>query len=254
MTYLKCPRRYWLRYVVGVPEMAGGEGVGENDEGQGDRRGLQRGRLVHEVLALPDPGAPATVDRVLARHGPEARQLRQDVRRHVGRFLDSDLAKQAAAAGEARRELPFRVNLGSLPDGGDLVAEGQMDLVWRSGTQWYVVDYKTNDVSGARAAGDEIARQRYDAQMKLYTLAADRLLCTEGEQVEPVLFFTQPACAKHLRVAGGDLAAFAGELAAFGRTVRAWGGTAPPRADGCGRQRCPFRDSGICAAETDSAP
>jgi len=82
----------------------------------------------------------------------------------VSRTLEHPLMRAAAASPEAHREAPFVRRL----DDGE-VAEGVIDLVFRDGDDWVVVDFKTDDDT------DQII-ERYSPQARWYVDATERLL------------------------------------------------------------------------------
>ena len=80
--------------------------------------------------------------------------------------------RAAAGAGRLwRRELPLAVTV------GDLVVDGQADLVWDDGDRLVVVDYKTDVAIGS-------AEPSYRRQIGLY---ADALARAYGREVDAVL-------------------------------------------------------------------
>ena len=75
------------------------------------------------------------------------------------------------------REVPFTL----LREG--FLAEGRIDLIYRSKGGWRIVDYKTDDPP---PGGMDSRFEAYRGQGMLYALAASRIV---GEPVESVLFF-----------------------------------------------------------------
>jgi ATP-dependent exoDNAse (exonuclease V) beta subunit len=132
------------------PSKLGGETEpGEEDEER--RTALELGVQVHEALARGD-----------------ATGLTGQAKALVERALRSELLKRVQQADEAYRELPFVV------DG----MEGKIDLLFREGARWTLVDYKT-DTRPAPA--------KYAAQLAAYRDALQR---TAGVAVaETLLYF-----------------------------------------------------------------
>lgn len=79
----------------------------------------------------------------------------------------------------ARRlhELPYAM------DGGEGLALGQIDILYRRNGQWHVVDFKTDKIVGAEGLARLLRETEYVAQVQRYGQAVERLL---GEM---------PACA-----------------------------------------------------------
>jgi ATP-dependent exoDNAse (exonuclease V) beta subunit len=188
-----CPRRFYLERVLGlradgaVSERA--VSPPRDDDGADDEHlttsedavldddernaGRDVGLLVHGLLERSDVTGPAPsrdeVRRVaidLVRQGMPA--LGFDA---VERALDLALAFWRSPVvlrkglSSARKEVPF-----SFSQGG-MIVSGVMDLVWRDGESWFVVDYKTNSLAGRSAAE---AVRSYELQACVYGLAALR--------------------------------------------------------------------------------
>ena len=100
--------------------------------GHGREQAMELGTLVHVALERMN-----------------ADGLTGEAREMVERALQSELLKRAGQAEEIYRELPFAA--GTL--------EGKIDLLFREGNQWVLVDYKTDAQPDA---------ERYRAQMQAY--------------------------------------------------------------------------------------
>ena len=126
---------------------------GETEPGEEDaprRAAMELGVQVHEALERGDTSS-----------------LTGKAKEMVERALRSELWKRAAKADEVYRELPFVV----------AGMEGKIDLLFREGTRWTLVDYKTD-------ARPEPAK--YRAQMGAYVEA---LAQVAGVRVAEVLLF-----------------------------------------------------------------
>jgi len=100
---------------------------------------MELGVVVHEALERMD-----------------ATGLPDEARQWVERALRSDLLKRVGRADEVYRELPFAA--GTL--------EGKIDLLFREGNKWVLVDYKTDAQPDA---------ERYRAQMQAYVTALQQV-------------------------------------------------------------------------------
>jgi ATP-dependent exoDNAse (exonuclease V) beta subunit len=89
--------------------------------------------------------------------------------------------RAAAASPEVYRELP----IGSLV--GDVVVSGAIDLLYREGDRWVVVDFKT-DADAADAGA--VLRERYAPQGAAYALAVEAVT---GGVVREVVFVAAAA-------------------------------------------------------------
>ncbi len=143
---------------------------------EGRPQGRRFGELVHEVLArVPRDADRAAVERVGALQGrlfgaPASHVEAAIEAAHAA--LDHPLMQRAFASESLRREAPVLLEL---PDGG--LAEGFVDLAFREGGRWTVVDFKTDvDVSERQAV--------YAHQVRLYVEAIAR---ATGEPAEGCL-------------------------------------------------------------------
>jgi ATP-dependent helicase/nuclease subunit A len=120
--------------------------------------GRKFGRVVHDILqrtASPDEAA-ALAELCGRRHG--ASDPEQAAAAEAARLALAYLAETIPAGAERHRELPVIVQL----EDGTLV-DGRIDLAWRDGDSWIVLDYKTDR-----------REKRTVAQVQLYALALER--------------------------------------------------------------------------------
>jgi len=136
----------------------------------GDRdahpRGKRFGALVHAMLAVVPLGGAADLEPLATAHGrlvgATADEMAAAVIR-VRRSLEHPLMLRAARAAACRREVAIAVRL----DDGTIV-DGIVDLTFREGDAWTVIDFKTD------AELEAEARARYENQVRLYMLAIAR--------------------------------------------------------------------------------
>ncbi len=139
------------------PSKLGGETEPREEEPSGAVRAeaMELGLAVHAALESGDAGG-----------------LEGKARTMVERALKSELMRRVAQADEVHREVPFSV----MTDGG--LMEGKIDLLFREGKRWTLVDYKTDAVTRP---------ELYRAQMDAYVAALER---TAGVRVtETLLYF-----------------------------------------------------------------
>lgn len=142
-------------------------------------RGKRFGTLVHAVLAAVDLDADeAAVDAVARAEGRLAGAAAEEVSAAATAAkaaLAHPLLRRAAESarrGECRRESPV-----ILPGSGGELIEGVVDLAFREGTSWVVVDFKTDaEIAGRKA--------RYETQVLLYVEA---IRAATGEGARGVL-------------------------------------------------------------------
>ena len=137
----------------------------------GDAYGLIRGRITHRAIeARYGPGPVIEVPTIARQEAPavsdEVRAaLVADVEEMLARFGASEVASQLASPGAMPRfEAPFAWDWDGVP------VHGQIDLLYRLGGRWRVVDFKTDRVS---ASGIEGASRPYLVQLGLYARAIE---------------------------------------------------------------------------------
>jgi ATP-dependent helicase/nuclease subunit A len=172
----RCSYRYYAERVAGMQPVAWDDGGGD---GRGALHPTEIGDAVHRLLErvdLADPRPPDDLEGLLHAWYPTITAVElEHVARHVQAYCDSTLARRIAALDGVRVERPFAFEL----DG--VLLNGRLDVLWRSGTQALVLDYKTNALEGRETA--EIVEAEYRAQRIVYALACFRAASDEVEVV-----------------------------------------------------------------------
>ncbi|HJQ83293.1 MAG TPA: UvrD-helicase domain-containing protein [Candidatus Binatia bacterium] len=226
--FRRCPRQYWYRHVLRIPE-----------RGSGGGRATRLGTAAHAVLETVGlDGVPADVDALL-RGRPEVLGLPE---RDVG-TLSADLrtaveALRAEIAGGLEivgREVPFVL---ALPAGAPSVfLHGRIDLVGRRAGARVVRDFKY-------ARPTDAALEGYGAQLAAYRLALQ--LAEEGPVDAEVAFLRGGTVVRRLapRDTGAEEVALVQAGAALGRALAAGAGEAfprqPPSAEVCTTLGCGY--------------
>jgi len=96
------------------------------------------------------------------------------------RCLDSEVFHRALASDGWHREVPFTV----MRNGG--YGTGRVDLVYRTGDELVVVDFKTDDVSGDKAVHEAFTLENHAGQAEVY---GEALAAATGVFVREVVFF-----------------------------------------------------------------
>jgi ATP-dependent helicase/nuclease subunit A len=135
----------------------------------GRARALALGSAVHRVLELCDLGDESSLRRIAEAVALELDRpdLADEAAELAGACWRAAPVRAAAAAAAAdpsavHRELP----VGALV--GDAIVSGAVDLLYRDGSEWIVVDYKTD-----RAADADTLRCRYAPQGAAYAVAVE---------------------------------------------------------------------------------
>ena len=151
----------------------------ELDRGGGRPSGPRFGALVHAVLAaVPLNAGPVEIEQIARLQGRLLGATEHEVEAAAGVAAAAlahplfDRVRRAAASGECRREAPVTMR----GEDGVLV-EGVVDLAFRDGDTWVVVDFKTDREL-------EAALDVYRRQVQLY---ADMVARATGSPARPVL-------------------------------------------------------------------
>ncbi len=149
--FADCPRRYYLARYIGWDEetmpQSNAPTIVARDNAQLPASEL--GRQVHALLAFQDVPSPDF----------EALHL-------AATFDQSDLGRRAKKARRVEREFDFMLAV------GEIVLRGQIDLWFEDRAGNVIVDYKTDDVTAAEAAGRASV---YKLQLLYYAMAIERL-------------------------------------------------------------------------------
>ena len=156
------------------------EGVGERTL---DARGL--GTLVHAVLADVDFANPAELDELIQLHAEthfenDGTDLSETIEL-LHRFIESPCAAAMAGAKTLYRELEFMLawppetlSAKNLPEPSPRYIQGYIDALYQDASgAWRLIDFKTNRVSPATL---QSTAEKYEMQMFLYALAAEKIL------------------------------------------------------------------------------
>jgi len=155
--------------------------------GHGDGLGLVRGRIAHRAIEArygADPAFSLETLETIARQaagevgGEALTDLLAEVNAMLDRFLASDIGRALGdPSAQPQFEVPFAWDWDGIP------VHGQIDLLYRDGPRWRVVDYKTDRISAGKAR--EAARP-YLVQIGLY---ASALEAATGVRPAAGLFF-----------------------------------------------------------------
>ena len=164
----------------------------------GRARALALGTAVHRIMELCDLADEASIKHVAAAVADEVerRDLAEDAAALAGACWRAAPVRAAASAAASlgvdavHREL----SVGALIDG--VVLSGAIDLLYRDGDEWVVVDYKTD-----RAADPDVLLGRYRPQGAAYAVALE---AATGETVREVCFVAARADGLVVRVAVDD--------------------------------------------------
>ncbi len=92
-------------------------------------------------------------------------------RRTLNRLQESAVWLEIVDAEQRFHEIPYAI---PLPDGG--VERGTIDIVWRQGTQWFLIDFKTDRVADREQMLARIEEKNYRGQVQRYIRAMEAVL------------------------------------------------------------------------------
>jgi hypothetical protein len=158
----------------------------------GRARALALGAAVHRVMEFCDLNDAASLD-PLAEHAA-AECGYPDLAARVAELAavcwHATPVRAAARSGDVYRELVVGVLV------GDTIMNGAVDLLYRDGAAWVVVDYKTDRTTDAATL-----RARYAPQGAAYALAVE---AATGEPVREVVFVAAAAAGLEIVVPVSD--------------------------------------------------
>ncbi len=165
-----------------VTEIAKGTGAVPADK---SGRGPEYGSVVHrclEWMANNREPCGSDIESMCAEFDLQPAPV-EEIQSELQRVKQSDLWCRAMSAAERHTEVPF-----SLMEDRVLVS-GIIDLAFREGERWSLVDYKTDRITGD--ATEHVTF--YAPQLRLYAHAWEKL--TGRPPSDLMLFFTDTACA-----------------------------------------------------------
>ena len=237
MTYARCGRRHWFRYIAGLREPA------LEDAGGGHGGSVTRGQIVHDVLErFGDDDLDALLEEAIGRWDPEAptpehatgASYRRRLRGEVESIANDPEYQALALHPSARRELPFLHIAGA-----DHFIEGMIDLASRDEQGIVLLDVKTYQATDEQALA--AAAERYAIQRDVYVSAIEAI----GSEPVSRFAFHFSAAARQVstavtaeqRAAGADRVRSLLDAAGAAPTLAA-------DADDC--RRCGYRQAGWC--------
>ncbi len=238
-TYLECPRKFYLRHVLGIPEIKNAPYNFDENEDAGDRlRGDIVGLATHKILeGIRDTGWTGEMLRLKIREAvgsfpslPSESHSKyvEEVEHNLVRFLESDFGKKTlSAGGEQRTELSLTMVIGE-----DFLTGTIDKIVKNPKGEWEVLDYKTDTiVAGQIGERSEI----YKPQLSVYSLLASRYF--GQKEVEAVLIFLKhPERPVHFRFDGDALGEIQGRMEGIIKKIKE--GNFPINQNSC--PRCPY--------------
>jgi ATP-dependent exoDNAse (exonuclease V) beta subunit len=235
----RCSYRYFAERVAGLTSAP----PRPRPDGEAVARGLMAtevGDAVHRLLEhvpLDEPAPPARAElegTVRAWYPQVTDDNLERVAELVDAYCRSELASRLATLPGAQVERPFTF----VHDG--VLLHGRLDVLWRSGSEALVVDYKSNVLDGLEPSA--VVEDDYRLQRLVYALACLR---DGAERVEVVYqFLEQPAALVSATFTTEDIVTLEAELSAAIARIRV--GDFRPRPSEFACSGCPALDV-VCA-------
>lgn len=188
-TYLGCPSRYFLRYVLGLRDQ-GSPAYSRADEDEESERtisGELLGTIVHSVMEKIDSAGDSEdrirseVERVVLSLGVRNKSnMTGEITRVVRGVTGSDFWMEVLKGQNTKTEYTITATL------GDDYLTGTIDRVYQDQNGvWNVLDFKTDAIKGVVPEG---LMYEYSSQLKFYALLVHKFFSTSS--VRASLLFT----------------------------------------------------------------
>jgi ATP-dependent helicase/nuclease subunit A len=224
LAYNICPRQYYFKYYLGLPEGTpfspplekgdiGGFGGEEEDLLHRDEFGMpahEFGNIVHDVLRDYDFSNPPIPPLLKGGKGGFSPSTLALISGWVASFAESKIGERIKSSQMVERELPFVFNYK-----GTLI-RGRIDLVFGDGNGTYtILDYKSNNIGEKEVEGHV---KQYELQMQLYAKALEAIY--DHRPKEAILYFLVPGIAANVDVSEGAMAKTQERLDTFFTTAK----------------------------------
>ncbi len=165
MVYAQCPRRYYYRYILRVPEGLSSSGV-KKTKFQ-DLSPLQRGNIVHRVCEQLDPSrvVDALLEWAFSMEGVSVNENdKASLMPIISAYIHSPYY-QEIQGGQVEREVEFSLPL------AEFIITGTVDQLFYHQEGLVIMDLKTNNINSDQLVDEA---HQYDWQMRIYAWAMNR--------------------------------------------------------------------------------
>jgi ATP-dependent helicase/nuclease subunit A len=178
MNYERCPRYYYLRYILGMPERKRVKSRNDAPGSGAPLSGTQRGNIVHRVCEqIRDPAhLSQLVDYAANMEGVElSTRQKAQLEEIITPYLDSEffwrVSADAKLRGGAQADWEIYQEHDFIIPAGEFTVNGLVDQVFVRETGIEIVDFKSNWIRQEQIA--EVGAS-YDVQLRLYAWAMAR--------------------------------------------------------------------------------
>ncbi|MCH8287497.1 MAG: UvrD-helicase domain-containing protein [Candidatus Marinimicrobia bacterium] len=203
LAYEECEWKYSLKELDGVkePELNRPQGS-EASSGPG---GPKFGEMAHKLFERTDFKIESTgseIEKIIGEYNIEKDKsavYAQELQRIIEEFRKTEIFEELIKVDseDIKREEPFFFNF------EDVLIEGTIDLMYRSGDGWILLDYKTDRVEGKRI--DEKV-EYYKSQLLIYAKAIHAI--QRELPLKTLIYFTHSGVIKDLKVNDKTLSEF----------------------------------------------
>lgn len=176
MNYARCPRYYYLRYVLGIPERKEAKPRETALEPYPSLSGTQRGNIVHRVCEqIKDPSELSPlVDYAATMEGVElSNRQKAQLKEIIRPYLGSEFFRRVSTSAKGYAQTDWRIyqEHDFVIPAGEFTVNGLVDQVFVSEKGIEVVDFKSNWIRAEQIA--EVGAS-YNVQLRLYAWAMTR--------------------------------------------------------------------------------
>jgi len=154
--YLRCPKRYELRHIIGIPEFHTHPNYGRISHsllGTITHRFLEKWNLKEDTIPL------------LMKDIRNEAYMKQ-ARIFIKAFRENTVYKQIENAIEFENELPITFKFGKY------IIEGKIDKLFKTEKGWIILDYKTDNITKDKIYDEA---KIYELQLGVYALGISRI-------------------------------------------------------------------------------
>ena len=213
-TFLECPAKYYLKYILGLPEKnIVPVDFNEIDDSDDVIHGEIEGQLTHSVLQTIDKvgfsedNIKTRIIDVIKRSGysniDNRNKIEMIISRNVFKFLKSQFGAEVLSTTETKTELTITASFG-----GDYFT-GTIDRLYKNKkNNWGIVDYKTE-----RIDFDDIESKSevYKIQLLFYAFLVNNLYKQKNIDAS-LIFLRLPSNPVHFKFSEKDMSNFQGQL------------------------------------------
>ncbi|MBS4028811.1 MAG: UvrD-helicase domain-containing protein [Ignavibacteriales bacterium] len=246
-TYHECPAKYYLRFVLGVPEIRKTRRLfAVDDERDGNPFGGIIGKLTHSILQeIVHPISEQEITSIVAQKFSTEETLDDDVRtkifadveKNVASFVNSDFGKQVLLSKEQETEKTLNASI------GEDYFTGTIDRLYRDEQgNVCILDYKTTRISVEYITQAALNLQW---QIKSYALLLKKFFFKQREFPVTIFFTHHPLLPQQFCFSSDEITLFENEVMeiisrinrrAFERSEKT-----------C--EHCPYEQNGNCIIE-----